>query len=168
VNRRELLTGRKPALERFLAKVNKAGPTLSRSLGPCWLWMGAGHPTGYGRFRLVDADFAHRCAWRLFRGPIPSASKVLHRCDNPLCVNPDHLFLGSDADNVLDRDRKGRGRWLRGNACANSKLNEAQVIQIRQQRSEGVSGAELARQYGVTRSAIVAVVTGKNWRHVPT
>jgi hypothetical protein len=96
---------KKTLTERFMEKVE-------RLESGCWLWRGATHKNGYGRFRLPkpqQSTWAHRAAWVLFRGAIPPGLCVLHRCDNPPCVNPDHLWVGTVADNMRDRDRKGRG-----------------------------------------------------------
>jgi len=89
---------------RFWAKVAKSDG--------CWLWTGARASNGYGSFRFADrpcATAAHRAAWELACGPIPHGMHVLHRCDNPPCVNPAHLFLGTHLENVRDREAKGRG-----------------------------------------------------------
>lgn len=78
----------------------------------CWLWTGGQTTDGYGvlKFRAVNLR-AHRASWEAHRGPIPHGMLVLHRCDTPACINPDHLWLGVDRDNSVDRERKGRGRW---------------------------------------------------------
>lgn len=77
----------------------------------CWIWTGNVNALGYGRFWVEGGlEYAHRCSWELHRGQIPDGANVLHRCDQPHCVNPDHLFLGSQADNMEDMRRKGRAR----------------------------------------------------------
>lgn len=95
--------GRKypPPLERFMAKVQKTDN--------CWLWTGPLSPLGYGYFSLnAKTVGAHRAAWTLLRGEIPKGMLICHRCDNPKCVNPDHLFVGTDYDNNIDCIKKGR------------------------------------------------------------
>jgi hypothetical protein len=97
----------KPLAERFWAKVDVAGPE------DCWVWTAALGSTGYGHLggnrRRAQPDYkAHRLSWELHHGPIPEGLSVLHRCDNPPCVNPAHLFLGTQRDNVIDAVQKGR------------------------------------------------------------
>lgn len=131
----------------------------------CWLWTG----TGTGRFGYGGVYFngrtepTHRVSWVLHRGEIPSGLSVLHKCDVPRCVNPDHLFLGTRAENNHDRDSKGRQVSMKGENNGNSALTESDVIAIRgshqQQRS-------LAKQYGVSQSTIGQIKRGLTWSHV--
>ncbi len=102
-------------LERFYEKVQRSGPTVRDDLGPCWTWLG-GHQKGYGVFHPQEKDkvFAHRMVYELEIAPIPKDDGewcVCHRCDNPGCINPAHLFLGRDRDNHDDMVRKGRAGW---------------------------------------------------------
>ncbi len=125
----------------------------------CWLWTAGKSDTGYGAFRADGRQqYAHRVSWKLGRGPIPDGLCVLHQCDTPACVNPDHLFLGTKADNAADRDRKGRH--------GSAKLSEDTVRVIRAEVERGASQASLARHYGVHKQTIWRVVHGKKWRHV--
>lgn len=105
--------------ERFWQKVNKAGP-LHPTLGtPCWVWTASGDGHGYGRIATTMAQGpvkVHRVSWELHNGPIPPGLHVLHRCDNPPCVNPAHLFLGTFSDNMMDKCLKGRAKGPKWNA----------------------------------------------------
>ena len=108
------------SVDRFWAKVDKNGPVPAHrpDLGPCWLWTGYRYPKGYGRAsdpRVASRQtYAHRLAWELTNGPIPDGMQVLHACDNPPCCNPAHLSLGSNLENVRDREAKGRGALVGG------------------------------------------------------
>jgi hypothetical protein len=110
---------------------------------------------------------AHRVAWEVAYGPIPVGLFVLHRCDNRGCVRPEHLFLGTAADNTADMMAKGRHRVnpnpLRGTRHANAKLTDARVRTI---RASPATHTDLARKYGVTKQVISAVRKGKTWKHV--
>ena len=132
----------------------------------CWLWLG-GISNGYGWIRqgCGARDRAHRVAWLAYRCGIPSGMYVCHRCDNRLCVNPDHLFLGSPAENNHDMMRKSRNRPPRthGSAHGRSKLNEAAVMAILQ---SPVSAGKLSRVYGVSDNVICRIRRGLLWRHV--
>lgn len=127
----------------------------------CWLWIGAEQGDGYGRLwnpgpgpRLLGA---HRLSWELHRGPIPDGLWVLHRCDNPLCVNPDHLFLGTNADNV--KDMIAKGRHLAGARHPNSKLTDDQARAILANVGH-LTIRELAAGYGVSMSTVAAIRRG--------
>lgn len=99
-------------------------------------------------------------------GPIPPKLGVLHRCDTPACCNLEHLFLGSQADNMRDASRKGRFRDRRGELHHKAKLSEAQVREIRALRSAGVENAEIGRRFGITTDHAYMIVTRKIWRHI--
>lgn len=136
----------------------------------CWLWEAFTNAGGYGQMTIGKRSdgtiLAHRAAWIIYRGDIPEGLGVLHRCDNPPCVNPDHLFLGTEKDNMQDCSRKNRVNKtikLRGVDHANSKLNEAAVRHIRSTRG---NTAALAAEYGVTTANIKYVRRGVTWRHV--
>jgi len=117
---------------------------------------------------------AHRVAWILSRGPIPGGMLVCHHCDNPPCCNPDHLFIGTHADNIRDRTQKNRS--YQGERVWTNKLTEAQVIEIRMNfvpangrrgaRRGRVSNCEIARRYGVTDQLISQILRGKVWKHI--
>lgn len=101
--------------KRFWAKVDRNGPVLLAELGPCWVWTAADIETGYGLLKVAGKlAYAHRTSWILEHGEIPPGLCVLHRCDNPPCVRPAHLFLGRKKDNTTDARRKGRLLGPRG------------------------------------------------------
>lgn len=158
------------AEERFWEKVNKAGPVVREELGPCWVWTAGVKPKGYGAFwrRGVNDSSAHRYSWALHNGPVPASLHVLHRCDNPPCVNPAHLFLGTAADNNADKAAKGRstrGRMgPRGERCGTSKLTAEAVLAIRYARElAGVPYVDLAAAVGIDRSTVWAILSRKTW-----
>lgn len=135
----------------------------------CWEWLAFKNPKGYGMVKDADGDSrpAHRVAYRLAVGPIPDKMHVLHRCDNPSCVNPSHLFLGTNFDNVADRVAKGRSGALRGEGSPVSKLTADQVSDIRA-RYGGKRGEiiALATEFGVDRTNIAYILKRKTWRHI--
>jgi len=133
--------------------------------GECWEWTGARAWSGYGVCTSFGQLTAHRTAWLLANGPIPAGLHVLHRCDNRCCINPEHLFLGTNADNMADRDRKGRTAC--GEQIKQARLRAADVLDIRRRYSTGqFTQRVLAREYGVDPSHISEIVTGKEWRHI--
>jgi hypothetical protein len=134
----------------------------------CWLWDASTGPKGYGQFRMIDGTVkrAHRLSYEWHVGPIPTGMCVCHKCDVPTCVNPDHLFLGAQAENMADMRRKGRGsKWpgKRGEASSSSKLTEHEVQKI---RSSKLKGIELAKMFGVSTTNISAIKSRKIWRHI--
>lgn len=166
-----------PIAERLWARVTKQSGDDG-----CWIFNG-GNVKGYGMIREPGKSGrhrrAHRVAYELTYGPITDGLLVCHRCDNPPCVNPRHLFLGTATDNQRDASAKGRtakgdrnGSRLhpdtraRGERQHLAKLTSEQVVDIRRLAGE-VSQRELARRFGVTRQAIKAVVRRDTWRHVP-
>src|SRR4026209_597513 len=124
---------------RFWSKVQKTDS--------CWLWLASKGEHGYGWVALNNKNrHASRAAWELTNGPIPKGMFVLHRCDNPPCVRPDHLFLGTTQDNANEMSRKGRS--LYGERNRRAKLTEAQVLEIRcRYKEEQIKQQELAGQY---------------------
>lgn len=140
--------------------------------GECWGWDGPTTRHGYGKLGMNGTEErAHRVSYRLEYGHAPDDLYVLHRCDNPPCVNPDHLYVGTAADNTADAIN--RGRWdpsdhdLKGETHGQAKLSKDQVLDIREQHQHGSATLqELADRYGVTKSAIRKVVTGENWSHL--
>lgn len=161
-----------PKQDRFWRKVDKGGRVVRSELGRCWEWTRCRSPDGYGRFGLGSAaqgtDYAHRVAWRLVKGEIPRGLFVLHRCDNPACCNPAHLFLGTQADNVADMIAKGReshATGRKGTAHPGAKLSEDAVRDI---LASPNSNGELASKYGVARNTIRRIRRRSIWSHVET
>lgn len=137
----------------------------TRREGDCLIWTGARGSHGrYGSLAAFGEPWlAHRLAYALSVGDIPVGMVVCHRCDNGLCVNPDHLFLGSQSDNVNDMEAKERSVHPRGEAHGRAKLTSAQVLLIRDAHASGQSGRSLARAYGVTKTNIAAIVKRQIW-----
>lgn len=132
----------------------------------CWEWQASRMNSGYGQFnlRLGKVTTAHRVAWTLICGDIPNGLHVCHTCDNPLCCNPDHLYLGTPAENNADAGRKGHmARDVRGEKNPHSKLTTQDVLVI---RSSELSNPALASIYGVTSSMIGQIRRRTSWKHV--
>lgn len=166
----------------------KRSPALS-VVGECWEWRGRKDKDGYGKLRHARREWrAHRLVFALTIGS-PDGLCVLHRCDNPACVRPDHLFLGTNLENIADRVAKGRScagpthpayknsdlarsKWAHrksvchGKAHWSAKLDEEKVRQLRELRRGGMSQRALAARYSVTRNAVRSVLSGRSWRHV--
>lgn len=136
----------------------------------CWEWQGstAKGCGGYGVFEHQRVRyFAHRAAYFLKTRQQPKLC-VCHHCDNPRCVRPSHLFLGSRADNMVDKIRKGRGVAPRGEASGMAKLRAAQIPHIRSLLADGISLAKIGAHFGVHGETIRAVRDGRTWRHIPS
>lgn len=134
----------------------------------CWVWQGIRDRDGYGVFKSRRNGVrwgmrAHRLAYSIYHGPINEGLCVCHTCDNPSCVNPDHLFLGTDEDNRLDKIAKGRARGHGGNHPA-AKLSDQAARDIRQRYARGgVSQRRLAMTFGVHQSVISKVIRREIW-----
>lgn len=148
--------------ERFWSKVDK------QSNG-CWIWTaGKKKKMGYGLFysdKYRRTVLAHRMAYELSVGLIPDGLHVLHHCDNPSCVRPDHLFLGTETDNAADRNRKGR--QSRGEQIHTARLDTLSVLELRvMYKNGGWSHRMLARRYGVTSGTITRAINHESWKSV--
>jgi len=134
----------------------------------CVLFEGAKDTSGYGLVRVGRKLWkAHRFAWTKMHGGIPDGLQVLHRCDVRACINVEHLFLGTLADNMADRNAKGRQARLQGERHNLRKLSDAQVLEIRAAHLAGESTARLAAKFGVHKSTAHRAATRRNWRHLP-
>lgn len=132
----------------------------------CWLWTGAFDKDGYGFLSMGNRKTrAHRVSWMLTHNEDPGDLLVCHRCDNPACVNPGHLFLGTPADNDADRDAKGRGNPARGEAQGFARLTSEDVREIRYLAGEFSQGS-LADMYGVSQATISDIVCRRTWKHI--
>lgn len=157
-----------PAQDRFEEKVliDYCNPT------GCWLWAASKFRDGYGRMTVLDercprgqrSAKAHRLSFEFYKGHIPKRMQVLHHCDNPACVNPAHLFLGTNQDNMTDKIVKGRHRY---NPKA-SRFSKDDVIRMDGLRKSGMSYQDIARQFGAyDGSTISKIVRRKTWKHIP-
>lgn len=174
-------------LDRFMEKIDKASSPRG-----CWLWTAAKSHNGYGFFKESPRQMtkAHRFAYAQWVAPIPDGLLVCHHCDTPACVNPEHLYVGTQKQNrgdAVDRGRTATGlrsgmhthpearqygkradtsAWLRGEQVSLSKVTEQDVREIRRLRSEGIRNDELALRYGVDRHTITSITSGRTWKHV--
>jgi hypothetical protein len=142
----------------------------------CWVWTRDVAKVGYGRI-CVDGvrHYTHRFAWTMAYGPIPEGMCVCHACDNKRCVNPEHLWLGTDAENMADKLKKGRQSRgesrretmrrvaRRGETHADAKLTGEQVLEI---RASDATNRDLAKEFGVSTSCIYAIKARINWKHL--
>jgi hypothetical protein len=162
-------------LARFWRKIENTDPAK------CWNWLAGVSKYGYGKLRVkVDGQWkimaSHRLSYMIHRGDIPEGVNVLHSCDNPPCVNPEHLFLGTQLDNVKDMHEKGRDNnqrkgprrtlLLHGVENYLRKLTEADVVEIRTRKGLGQTAASMASDYLVSKSTIERVLNGKCWSKV--
>lgn len=155
----------RPLYERFWEKVDS-----SHGQGACWLWLGVRTRGGYGRITVHTSDGkrqfpAAKVAWELENGPAPVGMWALHKCDNPACVNPSHIFMGTPKQNSEDMSRKRRG--LHGERRGRGVMTESDVIQLRALRSLGVSLADLCRMFDFPKVTVHKAVTGTTWAHIP-
>jgi hypothetical protein len=148
------LMGMRERFERIGWDVMKSG---------CWEWRGGKGEKGYGQFRAPGRSWiAPRAAHELYIGPIPEGMLVRHTCDNPPCVNPDHLVVGTHIDN--NNDKVERGRQTKGAAVNTNKLTESQVLEMRRLRLGGAKSKDLAIKFGVSTATASAICTGRTWK----
>lgn len=173
---------------RFWDKVDKDGPTMPHMESACWVWTTGKNSHGYGHFHIGRGLFyAHRVSWILHNGQIPHDGSyhgicVCHRCDNPSCVNPSHLFLGTHTDNARDKEIKGRANKARGDMNGArlhpesvprgelhglAKLTASEVQEIRAiYQAGGFTKTTIGSMFHVTRVAISHIICRKTWKHI--
>lgn len=146
--------------KRFFDKVKKTKG--------CWEWIGGKFYHGYGVFKFNYKTWkAHRFSRLIHNGFIPKGMCVCHTCDNKLCVNPKHLWLGTKSDNNKDRDKKGRMAHNCGEKHGRSKLTEKQVLEIRKiYKAENISQEKLGKRFNVCRQSIGHIINKQNWQHI--
>ena len=132
----------------------------------CWLWMGY-IKSGYGSISYQGKMlYTHHLAWKIANGAIPKGMHVLHTCDVKRCVNPDHLYLGTNGDNMRDKEARGLGNHGKGESRPNAKLTEQDVRKIRELRLSGLKSRELEALYPLTGAQLLRVARGDAWKHV--
>lgn len=135
----------------------------------CWMWTGSKLATGYGYVRVDGKIYlAHRVSYERHNPPIPPGMEICHHCDHPGCYNPAHLFLGTHAENMADRDAKGRNviPGLNGAEHPRAKFTNEQIVAIRESFASGQTATSLAGSYGVVKSTILTIVHGQHWTEV--
>ena len=160
----------KDICDRFWSKVNILGKD------DCWNWTAGIDTPGYGGFKYNGKKInSHVMTWILTNGEVPKGFWILHTCDNKLCCNPNHLFLGTPLDNVRDMIKKGRNvvtlkihpeLAARGEKASSAKLKAFQVIEIREKLKQGFTLAELSREYKVDARLIAGIRDNKYWKSV--
>lgn len=148
-----------PLIDRFMHRVNKNGKIISDELGHCWEWTGGTYSTGYGQLvaHVWGDDYTHRWSYKHHKGDIPVDMVIRHKCDNRVCVNPDHLELGTKGDNVADM-------LERHSTPCNRKFTAEQVEYIKQLRSEGKLYRQIAEIMSCNRRTIERIFTGQHYQ----
>lgn len=160
-------------MDRFWGKVCKNGPLPDQSnqnylgLGNCWLWTASTTSSGYGKIKIGRYFVAsHRISFFLANGEIQPRDIILHKCDNPACVNPEHLYSGSHLSNTRDMVSKGRAIGTVGSRNGNSVLTEELVKEIRLRRKLGESRVKLAKEFNLTTNHITHITGRSLWKHI--
>jgi hypothetical protein len=152
--------------------MNLAGVDVSAGPSGCWPWTRGRDKDGYGKLAYGSMHNrkhvrAHRVVWELFYGEIIPGHWVLHRCDNPPCVNPMHLWLGTPSQNTRDCLSKNRRRSARGESNGQAKLTAEQVLKIRERYAAGERRQHIADELGVSWGLVNLIVTRRRWKHIP-
>ncbi len=152
-------------VRKFYSFVDKRGPD------ECWLWLGPINKSGYGAFNIKRRPrtinfIASRLAFTLAGGELKPNECVCHKCDNPPCCNPAHLFAGSCVDNVKDRNAKGRQARNRGERAGGVKLNTEQVLAIKSLRKEGITCRDIAVKFSISHQQVSKIILGQRWNHL--
>lgn len=146
---------------RFWANVDKRGPD------DCWEWQGYGNGKGYGTLWVSGSQcLAHRLSYELNNGPIPRNHHICHSCDNPGCVNPSHLFTGTNYENAIDKVNKGRLVKSVGSNNGFAKLTPNKIRAIRSARNSGKTTVQIADEFGIGTSHVSKIVLRQIWRHI--
>lgn len=149
-----------PIKDRFMSHVKK-----SNDPNACWEWIGAKYASGYGEFNINHKMYyAHRISYALYVGDIPNDKCVCHSCDNPGCINPDHLWLGTYQDNTNDMISKNRQVHVKGENHGRHKLSEQEIYQIREMIEQGYSQREIANVFDITIANVSCIKLRKSWR----
>ena len=156
--------GVSPYLPSVVARM-AASVTVNKATG-CHEWTAGPDGHGYGCIKVYGKPLrTHRVAWEIANGPLPAGAVVCHRCDNPRCVNPAHLFAGTHADNV--RDKVSKGRQARGERNGRAKLTAASAAAIRERSAAGEKRSALAAEFGVDQAVIRRIAEGMAWKTAP-
>ena len=138
---------------------------IIKNKNDCWIWQGFIKNDGYGTIKHESNQWlAHRLSYTIFKGEIPEDMCVCHKCDTPSCINPDHLFLGTNADN--SNDMRNKDRQAKGNSIGVSKLTEDNVIEIKKRIQNNEDCASIGRAFNVHRNSILSIKHNKTWKHI--
>lgn len=146
---------KEPTVERFWRFVDKSKA--------CWIWTGSKTSAGYGKIWDNRTELAHRFSYKLAFGPIPKGLYVCHHCDNPSCVNPEHLFIGTNSDNLRDLVNKGKFHPATGEAHGSARLTSEEVRRI---RNETMTARAAAALFGISERHVRGIRQGKTWRTI--